>query len=173
MSDRHQRLSLAGKTSISINTRAMKEWNSLSWMMAGFMAATMIMPAWAIGGPIISVNLSNLVPHALRGNLPVALCATGRGASGTAFHAERGTRFSLSLHGWWPDARKFPQGLQPLIERVNALGMDFGLWVELCLSHLPAGPSHPAPALSVRVGANGALQCGRLYRDSGGRGVDV
>lgn len=34
------------------------------------------------------------------------------------------------LGDWWPDVRKFPNGLQPLIARVNALGMDFGLWVE-------------------------------------------
>ncbi len=34
------------------------------------------------------------------------------------------------LGDWWPDEKKFPNGLQPLIERVNALGMDFGLWVE-------------------------------------------
>ncbi len=34
------------------------------------------------------------------------------------------------LGDWWPDERKFPNGLKPLIERVNALGMDFGLWVE-------------------------------------------
>ena len=34
------------------------------------------------------------------------------------------------LGDWWPDAVKFPHGLSPLIERVNALGMDFGLWVE-------------------------------------------
>lgn len=34
------------------------------------------------------------------------------------------------LGDWWPDRRKFPQGLAPLIEKVNALGMDFGLWVE-------------------------------------------
>jgi alpha-galactosidase len=34
------------------------------------------------------------------------------------------------LGDWWPDARKVPQGLAPLIERVNALGMDFGLWIE-------------------------------------------
>jgi len=34
------------------------------------------------------------------------------------------------LGDWWPDARKFPRGLEPLIERVNALGMDFGLWLE-------------------------------------------
>ncbi|MGE5373791.1 MAG: alpha-galactosidase, partial [Bacteroidota bacterium] len=34
------------------------------------------------------------------------------------------------LGDWWPDETKFPNGLKPLIERVNALGMDFGLWVE-------------------------------------------
>jgi alpha-galactosidase len=34
------------------------------------------------------------------------------------------------LGDWWPDERKFPDGLAPLIERVNALGMDFGLWLE-------------------------------------------
>ncbi len=34
------------------------------------------------------------------------------------------------LGDWWPDERKFPHGLQPLIERVKGLGMDFGLWVE-------------------------------------------
>jgi alpha-galactosidase len=34
------------------------------------------------------------------------------------------------LGDWWPDPKKFPNGLNPLIERVNALGMEFGLWVE-------------------------------------------
>ncbi len=34
------------------------------------------------------------------------------------------------LGDWWPDAQKFPNGLAPLIARVNALGMDFGLWIE-------------------------------------------
>jgi alpha-galactosidase len=34
------------------------------------------------------------------------------------------------LGDWWPDAEKFPDGLGPLIRRVNELGMDFGLWVE-------------------------------------------
>ena len=34
------------------------------------------------------------------------------------------------LGDWWPDETKFPNGLKPLVERVNALGMDFGLWVE-------------------------------------------
>jgi alpha-galactosidase len=35
-----------------------------------------------------------------------------------------------ALGDWWPDARKFPNGLNPLIQRVNELGMDFGLWIE-------------------------------------------
>lgn len=35
-----------------------------------------------------------------------------------------------ALGDWWPDEKKFPNGLQPLIERVKALGMEFGLWVE-------------------------------------------
>jgi alpha-galactosidase len=34
------------------------------------------------------------------------------------------------LGDWTPDRGKFPNGLTPLIERVNALGMRFGLWVE-------------------------------------------
>lgn len=34
------------------------------------------------------------------------------------------------LGDWWPDAKKFPNGLAPLVKRVNHLGMDFGLWVE-------------------------------------------
>lgn len=34
------------------------------------------------------------------------------------------------LGDWWCDGRKFPNGLAPLIKRVNELGMDFGLWVE-------------------------------------------
>ena len=34
------------------------------------------------------------------------------------------------LGDWTPDRAKFPSGLTPLIERVTALGMRFGLWVE-------------------------------------------
>lgn len=35
-----------------------------------------------------------------------------------------------SLGDWAVDTRKWPQGLGPLIERVQGLGMTFGLWVE-------------------------------------------
>jgi alpha-galactosidase len=34
------------------------------------------------------------------------------------------------LGDWTVNPRKFPNGLGPLIEHVNRLGMDFGLWVE-------------------------------------------
>jgi alpha-galactosidase len=37
---------------------------------------------------------------------------------------------TAGLGDWWPDERKFPNGLTPLIRRVNALGMQFGLWIE-------------------------------------------
>src|SRR5436189_87175 len=34
------------------------------------------------------------------------------------------------LGDWNVNPQKFPHGLKPLIDRVHALGMDFGLWVE-------------------------------------------
>jgi alpha-galactosidase len=37
---------------------------------------------------------------------------------------------TAGLGDWTTDPRKYPQGLKPLAERVNALGMEFGLWVE-------------------------------------------
>jgi alpha-galactosidase len=37
---------------------------------------------------------------------------------------------NAGLGDWWPDEKKFPDGLKPLVDRVNALGMDFGIWIE-------------------------------------------
>ena len=34
------------------------------------------------------------------------------------------------LGDWFVNPQKFPRGLKPLIDKVHALGMDFGLWVE-------------------------------------------
>ncbi len=34
------------------------------------------------------------------------------------------------LGDWYVNPQKFPHGLKPIIDRVHALGMDFGLWVE-------------------------------------------
>jgi len=44
------------------------------------------------------------------------------------FHGRRDE--TAGLGDWWPDETKFPRGLGSLIAEVNALGMDFGLWVE-------------------------------------------
>ncbi len=44
------------------------------------------------------------------------------------FHGRNGD--SAGLGDWWPDEMKFPGGLSPLIQKVNSLGMDFGLWIE-------------------------------------------
>jgi alpha-galactosidase len=35
-----------------------------------------------------------------------------------------------ALGDWFVDAAKWPEGLTPLIDRVHAAGLDFGLWVE-------------------------------------------
>ena len=34
------------------------------------------------------------------------------------------------LGDWYINPQKFPHGLKPIIDRVHALGMDFGIWVE-------------------------------------------
>lgn len=34
------------------------------------------------------------------------------------------------LGDWYPSKSKFPNGLKPLIDKVNQLGMEFGIWVE-------------------------------------------
>jgi alpha-galactosidase len=44
------------------------------------------------------------------------------------FHGR--TSDAAGLGDWWPDELKFPDGLAPLIRRVNELGMEFGLWIE-------------------------------------------
>ncbi len=40
------------------------------------------------------------------------------------------THDAAGLGDWWPNPSRFPDGLGPLIDRVHALGMKFGLWVE-------------------------------------------
>ena len=34
------------------------------------------------------------------------------------------------LGDWTVDKNKFPNGLQPMIEKINALGLHFGIWIE-------------------------------------------
>ncbi|BHH84516.1 alpha-galactosidase [Desulforhopalus sp. 52FAK] len=35
-----------------------------------------------------------------------------------------------ALGDWWPDSKKYPEGLGPLCKHVKELGMQFGLWLE-------------------------------------------
>jgi alpha-galactosidase len=37
---------------------------------------------------------------------------------------------NAGLGDWYVNQQKFPHGLKPVIDRVHALGMDFGIWVE-------------------------------------------
>ncbi len=37
---------------------------------------------------------------------------------------------NAGLGDWYVNKEKFPNGLKPVIDRVHALGMDFGIWVE-------------------------------------------
>lgn len=37
---------------------------------------------------------------------------------------------TCSLGDWYPSRKKFPNGLKPIADYVNSLGMKFGLWVE-------------------------------------------
>ena len=34
------------------------------------------------------------------------------------------------LGDWTVDKNKFPDGLKPMIEKINAMGLDFGIWIE-------------------------------------------
>ncbi|GAA2155679.1 alpha-galactosidase [Nocardioides koreensis] len=44
------------------------------------------------------------------------------------FRGRRDDRAGLG--DWWVDEKVWPDGLHPLVDRVRALGMEFGLWVE-------------------------------------------
>ena len=55
------------------------------------------------------------------------------------------------LGDWWTDSGKFPDGLQPLAQHINQLGMEFGLWVEPEMVNPDSAlyRSHPDWALQI------------------------
>lgn len=72
-----------------------------------------------------SVNIDNqtaLVQKAA--DMGIELFVMDDGWFGKRVHDRAG------LGDWFVNLEKFPNGLKPLIERVNSAGMDFGLWVE-------------------------------------------
>ena len=64
------------------------------------------------------------------------------------------------LGDWWPDEQKYPHGLGPLIDHVQGLGMEFGLWVEPEMVNPDSDlfRAHPDWALQV---SDHPLQLGR------------
>lgn len=52
-----------------------------------------------------------------------------RFAMDDGWFGERNTDHA-GLGDWWPNPKKFPNGLKPLIDKVHSLGMSFGIWVE-------------------------------------------
>ena len=76
------------------------------------------------------------------------------------FHGRRDDRAGLG--DWIVDERVWPNGLTPLIDAVNDLGMEFGLWVEPEMVNVDsdvarahpdwiAGPVAPAPGTERRL----------------------
>lgn len=51
----------------------------------------------------------------------------------------------VGLGDWTVDARVYPDGLHPLVERVRGHGMEFGLWVEpeMCTADSAVARAHP------------------------------
>jgi alpha-galactosidase len=72
-----------------------------------------------------------------------------------------------SLGDWFVSPDVFPNGLTPLIERVHALGMDFGLWVEpeMVSPDSDLYRQHPDWCLHVEGGAERATMRGQLVLD--------
>ena len=56
-----------------------------------------------------------------------------------------------SLGDWTVDRRKYPDGLGPLVERVTALGMEFGLWFEPEMADPDSDLLHAHPDWALQV----------------------
>lgn len=68
------------------------------------------------------------------------------------FHGRRDD--TTSLGDWWVDKTVWPQGLNPLIEHVTGLGMEFGLWFEpeMVSPDSDLARAHPDWILKARTG---------------------
>jgi len=77
------------------------------------------------------------------------------------------------LGDWYVNPEKFPHGLKPLIDKVHALAMDFGLWVEPEMVNPDSDlyRKHPEFCRTTAFGVAqpactqpGSLRCTRLHR---------
>jgi alpha-galactosidase len=75
------------------------------------------------------------------------------------------------LGDWTIDAKKFPNGLQPLIAHVRGLGMEFGLWVEPEMVNPDSDLARAHPEWIRRDGPHLLLQRHQAVLDLGNRAV--
>jgi hypothetical protein len=60
------------------------------------------------------------------------------------FHMDAG--WFRGVGDWYPDAKKFPTGLRPVVDEAHARGLKFGLWVDWTQAALDTAPG----ALNIR-----------------------
>ncbi len=71
------------------------------------------------------------------------------------FHGRRSDKAGLG--DWYVDAAVWPDGLAPLISKVNGLGMEFGLWVEPEMINLDSDLARAHPDWIFQAGGRTGL----------------
>lgn len=67
------------------------------------------------------------------------------------------------LGDWYVDDQVWPNGLQPLIDEVHSLGMDFGLWVEPEMINLDSDLARAHPEWIFRAGGRVGIPTRQQY----------
>lgn len=67
------------------------------------------------------------------------------------------------LGDWYVDDSVWPSGLQPLIDKVHSLGMDFGLWVEPEMVNLDSDLARAHPDWIFRAGGRVGIPTRQQY----------
>ena len=67
------------------------------------------------------------------------------------------------LGDWFVDEKVWPGGLQPLIDKVSGLGMDFGLWIEPEMINLDSDLARAHPDWILRAGGRTGIATRNQY----------
>ena len=67
------------------------------------------------------------------------------------------------LGDWYVDESVWPEGLQPLIDEIHALGMEFGLWVEPEMINLDSDLARAHPEWIFRAGGRHGIATRQQY----------
>jgi alpha-galactosidase len=70
---------------------------------------------------------------------------------------------TAGLGDWFVDERVWPDGLQPLIDKVHGLGMEFGLWVEPEMVNLDSDLARAHPDWIFRAGGRVGIPSRQQY----------